>query len=102
MSRRYQLTETAAADVDGIVTYIADEGSVDAALRVHSALVEAFELLAERPGIGHSREDLTDRPYKFWSVFSYLIVYEPRSSPLQIVTVIHAARNVPDILNDLQ
>ncbi len=28
-------------------------------------------MLAENPGIGHTREDLTDRPVRFWKVFSY-------------------------------
>ena len=30
----------------------------------------AFEPPASRPGIGHVREDLTNRPLKFWSVNS--------------------------------
>jgi hypothetical protein len=32
--------------------------------------------------IGHIRDDLTDRRLKFWSVYSYLVVYEPESRPL--------------------
>jgi hypothetical protein len=50
------------------------EHSVDAALKVYDALEEAFELLAERPGIGHLREDLTNRRLKFSTVYSYLVV----------------------------
>jgi toxin ParE1/3/4 len=97
VSRRYQLTATAQQTIDEIGAFIAED-SVDAALKVYDALEEAFELLAENPGIGHTREDLTDRPLKFWSVFSYLVVYDPSSRPLSIVAVLHGARDVELLL----
>lgn len=67
MSPRYRLTPNAQAQVDAICTFIAED-SVDAALRVLGSLEQAFEQLAETPEIGHSREDLTNRPVKFWRV----------------------------------
>ena len=36
-------------------------------------------LAAQSRGIGHTREDLTSRPVKFWSVYSYLVVYDPET-----------------------
>jgi hypothetical protein len=51
--------------------------SVDAAVKVGQALEDAFELLASRPGVSHVRQDLTERPLKFWSVYSYHVVYDP-------------------------
>ena len=66
MSRGYRLTAEA-------------QSSVDTAVRVLEALEHAFEQLAATPEIGHKREDLTARPVKFWSVYSYLIVYDPRA-----------------------
>lgn len=80
MSPPYRLTERAEADVAAIADFIAAE-SVDAAMKVVLALEDAFLLLASRPGIGHIRQDLTSRPLKFWSVYSYLIVYDPASNP---------------------
>lgn len=97
MSVRYVLTPEAQAHVDEIGAYIAQH-SVDAALKVYAALEEGFELLAERPGIGHMREDLTDRRLKFWTVCSYLVVYDPDSRPLTIVAVLHGARDVALVL----
>jgi plasmid stabilization system protein ParE len=73
MSQAYRLTERAEADVEAIADFIAAD-CIDAALKVVLALEEAFALLASRPGVGHAREDLTDRPLKFWSVHSYLVV----------------------------
>jgi len=63
------------------------------------ALEDAFGQLASRPGIGHVRQDLTERPLKFWSVYSYLVVYDPGGEPLTIVAVLHGARNVAEILS---
>ena len=100
MSRTYRLTERAEADVEEIANFIADD-NVDAAVKVVLALEDAFALLASRPDVGHRREDLTDRPLKFWSVYSYLIVYDPASAPLAIITILHGARDVEQLLKDL-
>ena len=67
MTPRYRLTPTAQANVDDICAFIAND-SVDAALKVLDALEHAFDELAAMPGIGHTRDDLTNRPVKFWSV----------------------------------
>jgi len=42
-------------------------------------------LVASFPGLGPSRKDLTDEPLRFWSVYSYLIVYRPETKPLQVI-----------------
>jgi plasmid stabilization system protein ParE len=65
--RPYQLTPEAQSNLDEIADFIAEE-SVDSALRVLEAFDDAFRRLAEMPELGHVREDLTDRPVKFWSV----------------------------------
>lgn len=97
MSRSYRLTPEARQQVDAIGDFVGQE-SIDAALRIHDALEEAFTLLAENPGIGHTRQDLTDRPVKFWKVFSYLVIYDSASVPLTIVAVLHGARDLEQIL----
>ena len=100
MSRTYRLSEQAEAHVDAIADFIAGD-SVDAAVKVVLALEDAFVLLASRPGIGHIREDLTSRPLKFWSVYSYLVVYDPASDPLSIIAVLHGTRDVAQILKEI-
>jgi plasmid stabilization system protein ParE len=100
VSQAYRLTERAEADVEAIADFIAAD-NIDAAVKVVLALEDAFVLLALRPGIGHSREDLTERPLKFWSVYSYLVVYDPAGEPLTIVAVLHGARDVAQILKDI-
>ena len=100
MTQAYRLTERAEADVDEITDFIAAD-NIDAAVKVVLALEDAFVLLASRPGIGHARADLTDRPLKCWSVYSYLVVYDPASDPLTIVTVLHGARDVAQMLKEI-
>ncbi|HEY3781070.1 MAG TPA: type II toxin-antitoxin system RelE/ParE family toxin [Fimbriimonadaceae bacterium] len=60
----------------------------------------AFDLLAEHSQAGHIREDLTDKPLKFWAVYRYLIVYNPDSLPIEVVAVIHGARDLPVLLEE--
>ena len=97
MSTGYRLTPSAQRDVELITDFIAED-NIDAALRVPDTLEEAFRHLAEMPAMGHTREDLTDRPLKFWSVYSYLVAYDPASSPLTVIAVLHGARDVEKLL----
>lgn len=52
--------------------------------------------LAKNPR--HRREELTDQRHRFFGVYSYLIVYRHETEPLQIIRVLHAARDVQSIL----
>lgn len=98
MSQQYRLTPHARQEMLDMGDFVA-ESSVDAALKIYDALEEAFALLAQNPAIGHLREDLTDRPVKFWPVFSYYVIYDPASSnPLEILSVVHGARDVARLL----
>jgi plasmid stabilization system protein ParE len=51
--------------------------------------------------MGHKRQDLTNRPVKFWRIFSYLVVYDPTSVPLTVIAVLHGARDVEHILKEI-
>lgn len=97
MTARFVFTEEAETELLEILGYLADE-SESAAVRVRQAIYDAVGKLAENPGIGHTREDLTDRALKFWSVYSYLVVYDPESRPLTIIAVLHGARDVGELL----
>jgi plasmid stabilization system protein ParE len=58
-----------------------------------------MEFLGGSPEAGHFREDLTDKPVKFWPVFSYLIVYDPERRPIEVLRVLHGARDLEIELN---
>ena len=57
-----------------------------------------MHLLAEMPAIGHTREDLTDKPVRFWPVGRYLIIYRPERRPIEIVRLVSAYRDVTALL----
>lgn len=94
---RYFLVPEARKDLAGILEYIAAD-SVDAALQVHDRFLEIFELLAENPGAGHFRDDLTSRPVRFFPVYSYLVVYADNTSPIEIVRVLGGALDIESIM----
>jgi antitoxin ParD1/3/4/toxin ParE1/3/4 len=96
---RYRLTPSAAGDLDAIYEHIAAD-NVPAAGRLLQRFTEAFRRLAEMPGMGHLREDLTDEPFRFWVVSSHLIIYRPDTEPLEILRVVHGARDVASLLDD--
>lgn len=91
---RFVLASLAEQDLTEIVTYVAEHSSPDRAAAVVGEIFAAADRLAEMPRIGHAREDLTNEPVLFWSVYSYLIVYRPETSPLEIVRVISGWRDV--------
>jgi toxin ParE1/3/4 len=98
VSRRYILSDPAVHDLDIIKAYLVEHASVDVARHVLREIRTAMQFLATTPEAGHLRQDLTDHPVKFWPVFSYLIVYDPTPRPLEVVRVLHAARDVAAIL----
>ena len=95
--KSFLLSPQAFQDIDEIWEFIAPD-NLDAADRVRDEIFEAFEKLAEMPGMGHLREDLAKEPLRFWPVYSYLIIYRPDSRPLEIVRVLHGARDVKNLL----
>jgi plasmid stabilization system protein ParE len=99
--KRFILTPRAKQDVNDIWDYIANE-DIEAADRVLDALDNAMIKLAKNPGLGHWREELTDKRHRFLLVYSYLIVYRHATKPLQIIRVLHAARDVLSMLGPAQ
>jgi antitoxin ParD1/3/4/toxin ParE1/3/4 len=91
---KYKLTAEAQSDLDAIAEYISDEASIERAIKVLADIRRAFLQLSEMPGMGHFRLDLLDDRFKFWTVFSYVIVYRWNADPLQIMAVMHGARDL--------
>ena len=97
----YRFTPQAADDLFALWSYIA-EGSPEAANRVEEAVYCACAFVAENPEAGRIREDLTALPVRFWLVQPFRscwIVYDPKPKPLQIIRILHPARNIAAILS---
>jgi antitoxin ParD1/3/4/toxin ParE1/3/4 len=94
--KRFKLSPEAAQDIREIWAYVAAD-SIQAARRLRLQILDACRGIADNPEIGHSREDLTEKPVLFWPTGSYLIIYVARK-PVEIVRVLHGARDVPSLL----
>jgi plasmid stabilization system protein ParE len=94
--KRYVLSPAATADVEQIEAFL-DEHAPHATDAVLARIRAATRRIAATPGIGHLRKDLADEPLRFVAVWSYLIVYR-LTSPVEIVRVIHGARDVARML----
>jgi plasmid stabilization system protein ParE len=87
------VTRTAEKEIIGIWKCIADD-CVDAADKVCDELEAAMQMLCEMPGMGHPRSGVKNPAYRFWPVYSYLIVYRVSGEKLTVSRVIHGARNL--------
>jgi plasmid stabilization system protein ParE len=88
----FDLSPAAAADLESIAAFL-DDHAPHATGTVLDALHGAMRRLAEHPGLGHLREDLTDEPVRFLAVWSYLVIYRV-TGRVEVVRVLHAARDV--------
>ncbi len=93
---KLRISPRADADLDTIWSHIAQD-SAAAANRVDEALHSAMLILAEYPGIGHTRPDVP-RGYRLWRVYSYLIVYRIEADSVIVVRVIHGSREMRHLL----
>lgn len=76
----------------------------DAARKLRQATAEAARLLAGRPLAGRQQSTLVGPHYRLWSLsaFPYVLVYDPRPVPPQILRFLHTARDLPSLLADLR
>lgn len=93
MKKSFVLTPQAESDVFEIWDHIAEDSVINAD-QVRDQVFEAFQKLADMPGMGHVREDLADQRHRFWPVYSYLVVYREETDPLQIIAVVHGSREL--------
>ena len=63
----FVLTRAARGDLLKILQYLEGDNP-SAVLKVIDALDAAMQLLADNPGVGHLRPDLTPLDVRFWSV----------------------------------
>jgi toxin ParE1/3/4 len=102
MSLRVEKTPAALADLDEIGTFIGQD-SLRAELGFYDAAQNAFERLAETPGLGAvlSRSTSALAGLRRWRVprfGNYLIFYRVTDETVTIVRVLHGARDIERIL----
>jgi toxin ParE1/3/4 len=100
MSKPIRVRPIADNDIDELANYIAGN-NLNAALRFVDAVAETFEKINEFPAIGSPRyayllENLRMRAVQDFE--SHLIFYIERQDYIDVVRVLHSARDIPDLL----
>ena len=93
MNRRFRLSHAASADLDDIWVYVAQEGSEGAANRLIDSIAERFSILLQMPQSGRKRDEVRSG-LRSHPVGSYVIYYREMRTGIEIVRVIHGARDV--------
>ena len=99
MAKRVRVSRAAKNDLDEIWFYIAGH-NIDAADRFVDLLADKFPLLASSPAMGRAREEL-EPGLRSFPVKRYLILYRPRKGGIEIVRVIHGARDLSALFDNL-
>ena len=98
--QRYRLTPDAISDLDEIDAFIAADNAV-AADRVLDAILITCQSLAAHQLIGSPRPELSRSEVRFMPVSrfpNYIVVYRPRTKPLEIVRILHGRRDLKTLL----
>lgn len=93
--RQIRVSSVAVADMDEIWLYIARD-NVDAADKLIYTIVSRFSRLAAKPDFGRPREELS-AGLRSLPVGRYVVFYRPIQSGVEIVRVLHGARDLPPL-----
>jgi toxin ParE1/3/4 len=90
-------------DTDLAADFYAREADIDVALQFLAAVDQAYQRLVEHPHIGTSVKAFEPRlaDLRFWLVpgfESYLVFYVPSPGVVEVVRVLHGARDLPRLL----
>ena len=97
------LSPQARRDVLEAIRWITRDNPL-AARALRAAVAQASERIGVHPLIGSVRPELAPARYRFVVLtgFPYVIVYNGERDPPLIVRILHGARDLPEVLRDLQ
>ena len=101
MMSDYLISPVAGIDLDEIWDcYAIDLQNPAVADRIRDEFFEVFRQLSTMPGMGPLGSDLAAASLRFWRLRNCLIIYRSEKAPIEIVRVLHGARDVQVILWD--
>jgi toxin ParE1/3/4 len=92
---RVQYTTQAQEDIVEIAFYIAQDNA-EAADRLMGKILRACDRLGASPRAGRAREELAPGLRSF-PVGKYLIFYRPIPGGIEVIRVLHGARDIPSL-----
>lgn len=100
-------TGLATADIEELVDYFRREAGPAVALRFIDNAERAFDQILALPGIGVllGLDELPYEDIRRWHIDGFerlLILYRPVGDGIEVVRVLHTARNIPAILQATQ
>jgi toxin ParE1/3/4 len=99
MSCSYRIAPTALRDISEVLAYL-DERNPDAAKSLYHAFVQKIELLARYPYSGKSYKSATcPSELRYGVVDAYQLFYRVSGDYIEIVRVLHGARDLASILH---
>jgi toxin ParE1/3/4 len=103
MTAQYRVLPAADADLDEQAAYLARAASLETALRFYDAASATFEVLARMPGIGERRQTTNQRleGLRAWRIEGFekhVVFYRSVADGIEIVRVLHGARDIDRIL----
>ena len=104
MTHSYLLAESADRDIDEHFLFIAQH-SHEAAIRFFENTVSTLERLAEMPELGQmehfGKKELADlRVWQVRGFKNYLIFYRPIERGIEVIRVLHAARDIDALFEE--
>lgn len=105
MTARLRVTPAADGDLDNQAAYLAANASLKTALRFYDAAATTFEKIARMPGLGELRDSANPRlsGLRVWRLEGFekhLIFYRPTEHGVEIVRVLHGARDIDRVLDE--
>jgi toxin ParE1/3/4 len=96
--KSYQFTPSASQDLDEITDYLEAERPGTSANLIDT-IREKCRLLVQFPEMGRLRDEIAPNVRSILAG-SYLIFYRPTQDALQIVRILHGARDIKNIWNE--
>jgi toxin ParE1/3/4 len=104
MTLGYRVLPAADRDLDDQAAYLAREASLETAFRFYDAAAATFGNLSRMPGIGEQWDSpkprLTGlRVFRVKGFERHLVFYRPVEGGIEILRVLHAARDIDSVLD---
>lgn len=80
--------------------YTNEKFGISVADEILDSLESALELISNRPEVGHYREDLASKPWRFWPVGPSLIVYTVKRKTVLVAYIGRVERDWKTILEE--
>jgi toxin ParE1/3/4 len=94
---RLRFSRTARADLAAIAEFVDNHAGAASAGRVIASIRRTCQTLASSPGIGRFRPEIAPAVQSFVVTdYGYVVLYRQVDRAVEIVAVIHGARDLPE------